>query len=68
MAFGEDATDDDRRTTGRETRRVSSTKRGRKNAGMIFGAKLDRPTTRNTAGSERDVWETWRYKPLGARG
>jgi hypothetical protein len=64
---GEDVTDDDRRTIGRKTRRVSSTKQGRKNAGMIFRAKLDRLATRDTAGSERDVWETWHYEPLGAR-
>ena len=65
---GEDATDDDRRTTGRETRRASSTKQGRKNAGMIFGAKLDGLATRNTAGSGRDVRETWHYEPLRAHG
>jgi len=47
--------EDDRRMTGCETRRVSSTKQGRKNAGMIFGAKLDGLATSNTAGSGRDV-------------
>src|SRR2546423_3152168 len=65
---GEDATDDERRTTGRETRQASSTKQGRKNAGMIFGAKLDGLATRNTAWSGCDVWETRHYEPLGPRG
>jgi hypothetical protein len=51
----EDATDDDRGITGRETRRASSTKQGCKNAGMIFGAKLDRLAIRNTVGSGRDI-------------
>jgi len=43
----EDATDDDRGITGRETRRASSTKQGCKNAGMIVGAKLDGLATRH---------------------
>jgi len=51
---GEDVTDDERRT-GCETRRVSSTKQGRKNAEITFEAKLDGLTTRNTTGSERDI-------------
>jgi hypothetical protein len=51
----EDAKDDERRTTDRETRRVSSTKQEYKNAEIIFGAKLDGLATRNTARSGRDV-------------
>ena len=51
---GEDVTDNERRT-GCETRRASSTKQGRKNAGMTFGAKLDELATRNTTGSGRDI-------------
>jgi hypothetical protein len=34
-------------------RRASSTKQGRKNAGMIFGAKLDGLATRNMAGRRK---------------
>jgi hypothetical protein len=67
-SHGEDATDGDRRTIGRETRRVSNTKQGHKNTGMIFRAKLDGLATLNTVGSGRDVWEAWYREPLGARG
>jgi hypothetical protein len=55
----EDATDDDRRITGRETRRISSTKQRCNNAGMISGAKLDGLATRNTAGSTSNFYLRW---------